>query len=441
MDYHVLDVDLDYIKLYLHYLVKWTLLAAMIGIPCGMLGALFYNGIAYVTELRAEYPWILYLLPLAGVFIVFWYRFLKVEGAGTDTVVECARNGSCVKLLFIPAIFVGTILTHLCGGSAGREGAALQIGGGIGSNVGRLFRLSKEDQKIATMAGMSAFFAALFGTPVTATVFVAFFLEVGSVYPVMFFPSFIASISAYVIAKQFGMVPFGFSIEIPEQTPELFLRVMALAALGALVSALFVKTLHLTGRLYKRYIPNEYLRVIAGAVIIIALTTILGTTDYNGAGGAVIHRAVLEGETVPYAFLLKILFTALTLEAGFKGGEIVPTFFIGATFGAFVGPLLGIPASFAAASGMGGVFGGATNTLVAPVFLAIEAFGSEGMIYFVIACIMSFMLSGYNGLYSKQTIRFSKLRARLVNVQTNHRPRHLKHVIYDESGVHEAKRQ
>ncbi len=416
--------DYHYFGLYLKYGIKWTLLAGAIGVSCGLIGALFYNGVKYATELRGTYPQLLFALPLAGLFIVFWYHLLHVEGAGTDTVVASAKEGTHVKLSLVPAIFVGTILTHLCGGSAGREGAALQIGGGIGSNIGKLLKLTPEDQKIATMSGMAAFFSALFGTPVTATMFVALFLEVGSVYPVAFYPGFVAAISSYAISKRFGMEPFGFAVAVPGKDPVMFLRVMILAALGAVVSALFVKTLHKTGELYRKFIPNEYLRVLTGAVIIILLTMILGTTDYNGAGGAVIERAVVEGETVPYAFLLKILFTAITLEAGFKGGEIVPSFFIGATFGAVVGPLLGIPAQFAAAVGMVVVFAGATNTLIASIFLSIEAFGADGLIYFTIACILSFMLSGYSGLYSQQVIRFSKLRARMVNIRTNHRPRH-----------------
>ncbi len=414
--------DIEYAKLYLHYFLKWTSLALVIGVISGFVGALFYNGVHLATELRGEYPWLLFCLPIAGLIIVFLYHILDVKGAGTDTIVEHAKAGTPVKILLVPAIFIGTILTHLCGGSAGREGAALQIGGGIGSNIGKLVRLKPEDEKIATMAGMAAFFSALFGTPVTATLFVGLFLEVGSVYPVMFYPGFIAAISAYGISRQYGMSPFGFTVEMPSQDPEMFIRIMVLAGIGAVVSAIFVKTLHKTGDLYKKYLKNEYLRVVVGGLIIIALTLLLGTTDYNGAGEGVIHRAVLEGEALPYAFLLKILFTAITLEAGFKGGEIVPSFFIGATFGAVMGPILGIPAQVGAAIGMIVIFSGATNTLIPPIILSVEAFGAEGLIYFTIAAIVSYMFSGYSGLYSKQIIRFSKLRARLVNIRTNHRP-------------------
>ncbi len=430
-------IDQDYMLLYVRYTLKWLVLSVVIGILCGLLGALFYNGVVFATNAREQYPFILYALPFAGLFIVFLYKRLHISGVGTDHIVESAREGTPLPLRLVPAIFIGTILTHLCGGSAGREGAALQIGGGIGNNVGKLFRLTEEDLKIATMAGMAAVFSALFGTPITATVFVASFLVVGHVYTAMYFPGFISAISAYAIARYFGMVPFAAKLVQPELDIVIFLKVMLLALIGAMVSALFVKTLHFTGEMYKRYLKNEYLRVVVGAGLIIALTLLLGTRDYNGAGGSVIGRALTEGQAVPYAFLLKILFTALTLEAGFKGGEIVPSFFIGSTFGAFFGSLLGISPQFGAAIGLVVVFGGATNTLIAPIFLAIEAFGAgEGTVYFTMAAIISFMMSGYNGLYSKQTIRYSKLRARLVNIQTNHKPDVLKQVVFDRTGVH-----
>lgn len=426
--------DKEYVLLYIKYMVKWIVLAGLIGIPCGVVGALFFNGVTFVTNLRTEHPWLLYLLPVAGFIIVFLYKILDVQGRGTDTIVESARTGSGLRLRLVPAIFIGTLLTHLCGGSSGREGAALQIGGDIGNNIGRLVRLNKEDLKIATQAGMAAFFTALFGTPITATVFVAFFLEVGSVYTVMLFPGFVASITAFAISRRLGMQPFAFALDAPGKDIILFLRVIVLAALAALVSALFVKTLHSFAFLYKKYFKNEYLRVVVGALLVIGLTLLVGNRDYNGAGTDVISRAIVDGEAVPWAFLLKILFTALTLEAGFKGGEIVPSFFIGATFGAAVGPLLGIPAEFAAAVGMVCVFGGATNSIIAPIFLSVEAFGSGGVVYFAAGAIVSYMLSGYSGLYSSQTIRFSKLRARFINLKTNQRPE-LKYAKFTKDGI------
>jgi H+/Cl- antiporter ClcA len=429
-------IDWKYMLQYVRTFAKWTAAAILIGVPCGIVGALFYDGVSYVTGLRIEHDWILFFLPLAGLFIVWFYRAIDLEGKGTDTIVEAAKVGEGLGIRLVPAIFIGTILTHLTGGSSGREGAALQIGGAIGNNIGKALKMKKEDLKITTMAGMAAFFAALFGTPITATVFVAFFLEVGTYYSAMLLPGFMAAMTAYGISRELGMKPFGFRLTAPSLEITLFVKVILLAFVCALVSNVFVKVLRQTSKLYKRFFPNPYLRVVVGALLVLLLTFLSGTRDYNGAGGDIIARAIVDGQAHPEAFLLKILFTALTLEAGFKGGEIVPSFFIGATFGCFFGSLIGIPAAFAAAIGLVTVFGGATNTLVASIFLSIEAFGSDGVMYFFMACVVSYLFSGYSGLYSKQTIRFSKLHARVINIRTNHRPKSFDHVRYDEDGVH-----
>lgn len=425
----------NYVKIYVKYIIRWILLAILIGVPCGVLGALFYNGVAFVTSARQTHPYLLFLMPVAGLLIVLIYKALKIEGVGTDAIVRSAQEGTFLRLRVVPAIFISTLLTHLTGGSSGREGAALQIGGSIGNNIGKLTRLRQEDLKIATMAGMASFFTALFGTPITATVFVAFFLEVGQVYTSAFFPSYAASVVAFFISKELGMKPFRFALTgAPSGSVNMFFRVAILALLGALVSAVFVKTLHSVAFLYQRFFKNAYVRILVGSALVILLTLLVGNTDYNGAGTDVITRAIMEGKAFPAAFLLKILFTALTLEAGFKGGEIVPSFFIGATFGAAVGPLLGIPARFAAAIGLVVVFGGATNSLVAPLMLSIEAFGSGGVEYFMAAVIIAYMCSGYNGLYSNQKILFSKLRAHVINLTTNNRPEVTDEVLEKETG-------
>ena len=197
------------------------------------------------------------------------------------------------------------------------------------------------------------------------------------------------------------------------------LKTAVLAALCALVSVLFCKTIHLVEHQLQKWIPNEWVRAVAGGCIIVALTALCRTTDYNGAGMEVITAAVEHGIARPEAFLLKLLFTAVTLACGFKGGEVVPSFFVGATFGCVVGPLLGIPAGVAAAVGLISVFCGATNCPIASIFLAVELFGDGGLLYFAVACGISYMLSGYSGLYSSQTILYSKLKAEYINVHTN----------------------
>ena len=400
-------------------LAKWTMAASAIGVVCGLIGTMFHFGVHEVTAFRGTHPWVLYLLPLAGFVIVSFYKLTETDGLGTDDIIDAVHEGKRLPILLLPAIFFGTVLTHLCGGSAGREGAALQMGGTIGQCMGRTFRLDDRDLRVATLAGMAAFFSALFGTPLTATVFAIVVISIGVVYHVAFIPCLTASLVAYWISVELGVAPTRFSVAAPELEKLMLLRVAVLGVGCALVSVLLCRTLHFAEHQMKKRLPNAWLRVLVGGGAVIALTYLCGTRDYNGAGMDLITAAVEQGTARPEAFLLKILFTAVTLSAGFKGGEVVPSFFVGATFGCVAGPLLGIPAGFAAALGLAAVFCGATNCPLASIFLSVELFGDGGLLYFALVCGISYMLSGYNGLYSSQTIVYSKLKAQYINVRTN----------------------
>ncbi len=407
------------VRLYLSALLKWLLLATVTGLACGIIGSAFHIGVHHATQLRAQHPWLLYCLPLAGLVIVWFYRVSRTEGKGTNDIIEAVSQGKDIPLLLLPAIFLGTVLTHLCGGSAGREGAALQMGGTIGYHTGELFHLDDRDLRTATLCGMAAFFAALFGTPLAATMFAMMVISVGVLYHAAFIPCFTASLVAYGISLWLGVEPTRFSVAVPELDPFTMIRVGVLGALFALVSVLFCNGIHAMEHLMKKHLTNPWLRVVAGGAAVIAMTLLCGTTDYNGAGMDVITAAVQQGQARPEAFLLKLLFTAVTLAAGFKGGEVVPSFFVGATFGCVAAPLLGLPAGFGAALGLVSVFCGATNCPMASVFLAIELFGSDGLLAYALACGISYMLSGYNGLYSSQMILYSKLKAQYIHVHTN----------------------
>ena len=398
--------------------VKWTLVAAVIGAACGLIGTLFHFGVHEVTAFRGSHPWILYLLPIAGLAIVGFYKLTKTDGLGTDDIIDAVHQGKLLPILLLPAIFLGTILTHLCGGSAGREGAALQMGGTVGQFLGRQFQMDDRDLRVATLAGMAAFFSALFGTPLAATVFAIMVISIGVIYHVALYPSLLAALVAYGVSVHLGVEPTRFAVAVPEQTVGMFVRVAVLGVLCALVAILFCQVMHGAGHLMKR-IRNPWLRVVCGGGIIIVLTLLFGT-DYNGAGMDIVTRAIEQGTVAaPWAFLLKLIFTAVTLAAGFKGGEVVPSFFVGATFGCAVAPLLGLPAGFGAAVGLAAAFCGVTNCPLASTLLAVELFGAEGMLYFALACCLSYMLSGYQGLYSSQTILYSKLKAQFINVHTN----------------------
>ena len=407
-----------HIGLYVAALLKWMAVGALVGGVGGFVGAAFHLGVSYATAVRQAHPWILYLLPVGGVVIAGLYKLCRLEGKGTNAVIESVHFGKSVPTLLVPLIFVATVITHLLGGSAGREGAALQIGGGIGYRTGTLLRLGEKDLPLATLCGMSGVFAALFGTPLTATVFALEVISVGVLYYAGLLPCITASLTGYYIATVMGVEPTRFTVAMPALSWPTLGLVTALAVGCALVSILFCRGLHITERLAERWLKNSFLRAAAGGLIIVLATLALGTTDYNGAGMDVIQRAVEQGQTDGWAWFLKLAFTAVTIGCGFKGGEVVPSFFVGATFGCAAGGLLGLPPSFAAAVGLVAVFCGAVNCPIASVILSVELFGAGGMAYFAAACAVSYLLSGYCGLYSSQTILYSKLRAEFINVHT-----------------------
>lgn len=396
--------------------VKWLAVAAVTGLAGGLVGAAFYLSVAEATELRERFPWLLYLLPAAGVLIAGLYRVTRMEQENTSAIIGSIRSGEGVPLLLVPVIFLSTAATHLCGGSAGREGAALQIGGGLGFAAGRLFRLDGKERRMATLCGMSALFSALFGTPLTATVFALEVVSVGQLYYSGLVPCLASALTAYGVTGLAGIAPTRFSVPFVALSADALWRVALLAVLCALVSILFCVTMHKSERLFARSVPNTFLRAALGGVLIIAMTLLLGTNDYNGAGVGVITRALEEGEASPWAFLLKLLFTAVTLSSGFRGGEVVPAFFIGSTFGCAAGQLLGLEPGFAAAVGLVAVFCGAVNCPLASIILSVELFGSGEILYFAVACCVSYMLSGYTGLYSSQKIMYSKLRPEFIDI-------------------------
>lgn len=399
--------------------MEWLAVSTLIGACGGIVGSLFYLSISWVTKLREKSPWLIFLLPLGGLVIAALYRFSKTEGESTNDIIDSILLGSKVDILLLPVIFLSTVITHLLGGSAGREGAALQIGGSLGCNVGRMLELDEKEERIAILSGMSAVFSALFGTPVTATVFALEVCSVGIFHYSGLVPCGIAALVAYYVTTVFHIPPTRFTIAAFGVQPAMVVRVCLLAALCALLSVLFCEFMHASAKLAAKVMPNAFLRAAIGGVLIIGMTLLVGNQDYNGGGVNIIASAIYDGQALPAAFLLKILFTAVTLSCGFKGGEIVPTFFVGASFGCVVGPLLGIPAQFAASIALVAMFCGGVNCPLASVILAVELFGSDNIIYFAIVCFISYMLSGYSGLYSEQKIMYSKLKAEYINVKTD----------------------
>lgn len=407
------------IKRDLGNLVKWLLLAVVVGCITGAASTLFSFVLKAVTSYRKANSWIFYFMPLAGLCIVFFYEKFGKDDGGTNQVLSTVRSQDDVPWRSGPLIFLSTALTHLTGGSAGREGAAIQLGGSIANLLGRCIHLDEEDRHVIVMCGMSAAFSALFGTPMAAAVFAMEVVSVGVMYYTALMPCMIASLVASRFAAGMGITPEAFHVvNIPALSLETGLK-MGVVAIGcAVVSILFCIILNETARLYGKYLPNKYVRVVVGAALVIVITLLLNTSDYMGAGAELIEKAVETGETDYTAFLWKMILTALTMRAGFRGGEIVPSFCVGATFGCMMGQLLGISPSICAACGMAAVFCGVTNCPITSILIAFEMFGFEGVSFYLIAVSISYAASGYYGLYKDQTIVYSKYKAKYINRHT-----------------------
>lgn len=392
-----------YIKEYNNDFGILFILSLLIGVVGGVFGTAFSKSIAFVTNLRTDNGWLVYLLPIGGILSVGLSKLLRVEKLGTNQVFESTRSDKKVSFWLAPMVFVCSVLTHLFGGSAGREGAALQLGGGTATLFCNAFKLDEKKKRILIRCGMAAFFSAIFGTPLAASVFVLEVITVGSIYIPAVFPVFVSGITAYFTAHFLGAHAEHFTIgTTPYSSPLDILKILLIAAAAAIVSVIFCKGLRFAEHIFKKYLKNSFLRAFVGGAIIVLLTVIVGTRDYNGGGIEVIDRIFESGEVKYEAFLLKIVFTCITVAAGFRGGEIVPTLFIGATLGGALGSLIGLDAAMAAAVGMSALFCGVTNAPIASIILSAEMFGGESLLYCAISVITVFALSGKCSLYSAQ---------------------------------------
>lgn len=392
-------------------LIKWMILSIIIGVIVGGVSTAFAHAMNWVTAFRAAHTWLIYLLPVGGLMIVGLYHVCHYQNdRGTNMVLSSIHSSEQVPYRMAPLIIISTLISHFFGASVGREGAALQLGGSLASLIGRVFRLDEKDRKLIVMCGMSAAFAALFGTPMAAAIFSLEVIHVGVMYYVALVPCIFAALAASQFAASMGIHPEAFNIlAVPELTLNNFLLVCIIAIIVALVSIVFCMSLHTTSHYFKEYIKNPYYRILAGSGLIILLTLILQTTDYMGAGISVIEHAI-AGEVVPIAFVMKIVMTAIAIGCGFKGGEIVPSFFIGATLGCLLGQLIGFEPSCAAAIGMIGMFCCVTNCPISSILISFELFGYKAVPLFLIVCAIGYYMSGYYGLYKDQLITTSKYR-------------------------------
>ena len=394
---------------YARWFCKWAFLSVVMGLVGGLLGAVFHHVLHFVTHLRLEHTWLVLLLPIGGLLTVGWYRLLKLKrNRGTNEIIDAVLDGEELKPQIAPGIFGAAVLTHLFGGSAGREGAALQLGGSAASLLSKFFGLKRHSRRVLIMAGMSSVFAGLFGTPLTAALFCMEFESVGMIFSPALLPCYLAAFTASSVSSLLGVHAEGHLLETAAvlNLGNLWAYLL-LAILISILGAIMVRVFHGAEHLSAHHVENPWARIAIGGVIIAALTYLVGDHRFNGAGMDMALQAV-QGHADWYSFLLKMLFTAITLAAGFKGGEIVPTFCIGATFGCVVGGLLGLDAGICGALGLIGLFCCATNSPIASIVLSIEMFGGANLHLFALICVICFVLSGQTGLYASQINQFDK---------------------------------
>ncbi|MEX6691289.1 voltage-gated chloride channel family protein [Danxiaibacter flavus] len=410
------------------HLLKWTLIVLPLALCIGSVVAFFLWSLEQVTQHRLDHPWLLYLLPVAGIVIYLMYTYLGKESeSGNNLIIdEIHEPRKGVPAIMTPLVLLGTLITHLFGGSAGREGTAVQMGGSIANLYARVIKLKRQDLSILLMTGIAAGFGAVFGTPVTGTIFAMEVLALGSIKHTALVPCFIAALLADATCTAWGIhhteyhilfvdddhayLPF-LHIDLP-----LLIKSIFAGVLFGLAGFFFSQLSHGIKKTANRYIPYKWLIPAVGGCIIILLTFILQTDSYLGLGvsnpnpaSVSIVSCFKEGGATYWSWFWKLLFTAVTLGLGFKGGEVTPLFFIGAALGNTIGTITGAPVDLMAGLGFIAVFAGATNTPIACTIMGIELFGSNNILYYAVACFTAYYFSGHSGIYGAQRIGQAKI--------------------------------
>lgn len=391
--------------------IKWLWLGGIVGLLTGTASAIFLICLDYVTNSRLSHPWLLYLLPLGGALVSYLYAKYGLNSAkGNNLIIEQIHNGNeAVPLRMAPLVLFGTLITHWFGGSAGREGTAVQMGGSLSEWFGKWIKAGKTDRRILLMCGISGGFGSVFGTPLAGTVFGLEVIAIGLISYEALIPCFVASFVGHLVTTQlWGVHHIQYpAVTAPDLSLMVLLKVVFASILFALVSIFFSELTHALKKGFSMVIKNPMLKSAAGGLIIIGMVYLVGSRDYLGLGIPLITDS-FHHDVSPFAFLWKLLFTSVTLGAGYQGGEVTPLFAIGATLGHTLGGVLHLYAPFLAALGFIAVFCGATHTPIACFLMGIELFGSDGAVYMFIACLVSYVFSGYSGIYTSQQIGVSK---------------------------------
>ncbi|WPJ97636.1 voltage-gated chloride channel family protein [Coraliomargarita algicola] len=407
------------------HVVWWSLLVVPVAVSVGAMVALFLWLLEQATQTRQAHMWLIWLLPLAGVGIYALYRYWgKNSEAGNNLIMdEIHAPGGGIPFRMAPLVLLTTVVTHLFGGSAGREGTAVQMGGSIAEYLGQRFGLSREDRRILLMSGMAAGFGAVFGTPVTGAIFALEVLAIGRIKYDALLPCLIASLLADVTCHAFPIHHTQYHIAYSAKAAigyfsldlVLLLKVVLAGACFGLASYAFAELSHWLKSTSQALVARKWLIPVIGGLLVLGISVLIGSYDYLGLGvrspdpeGVSIVSAFTAGGAEPFSWFWKLLLTAITLSLGFKGGEVTPLFFIGATLGNSLAMLLGAPVDLLAGLGFIAVFAGATNTPLACTMMGIELFGAENAVYYAVACFVAYYCSGHTGIYQSQRVAVSK---------------------------------